>query len=143
MPAFPVDSFAVTFRSDLGILIGRWLRPLPPPELQATYELMLREAQAHEGCRYWLLDLRRRPVEQVDLNGWIQEQFTPMVAANLGGALFTAYLVGPGQRSTIESLTMDNYLVEAAAFESYPSFFDDEALAVAWLSDLRERAGGR
>jgi len=140
---FPAGAFSLDYRPDLGILIGRWLHDLPPPELQATYEVMLAEARARANCRYWLLDLRRRPVKEVDLNVWISEQFTPVIAADMGGALFTACLVGPEQRAIVEGTRMSNYLRQAADLESYPCFFDDEAAAVTWLTDLRERAGGR
>ena len=131
MSAFPSGAFSLDYRPDLGILIGRWLRDMPPPELQATYELMLKEARAQSNCRYWLLDLRRRPLTHVDINVWISEQFTPVIAADMGGALFTACLVAPDQREAVESLAMGDYLRQAAKLESYPCFFDDEA-AGAW-----------
>ncbi|GAA4348735.1 hypothetical protein GCM10023185_04920 [Hymenobacter saemangeumensis] len=143
MSDFPAGAFSLDHRPDLGILIGRWLRNLPPPELQATYRVMLEEARAHSSCRYWLLDLRRRPVTEVDLNVWISEQFTPVIATDMGGALFTAFLVGPDQQAAIESEHMSNYLRQLADLELYPNFFDNEADAVTWLADLRERAGGR
>ena len=116
---------------------------MPPPELQETYEVMLKEARSNDCCRYWLLDLRRRPVTEIDLNVWMSEQFTPVIASDMGGALFTAFLVGPDQRHAVESEDMGTYLRQQANLEVYPSFFDNEAEAVAWLVDLRERAGGR
>ena len=140
---FPTDAFSLEYRSDLGILIGRWLQALPPPELQGTYEAMLAAAKAHGNCRFWLLDLRRRPLAGPDLNEWFGNQFSPRLAATLGGPLFTAYLAGPHQRVAAESAEMELHLRQAAALDSYPLFFDNEAEAVTWLCDQQERAGER
>ncbi|RZK62079.1 MAG: hypothetical protein EOO59_03485 [Hymenobacter sp.] len=92
MSVFPSNAFSLEYRADLGLVIGRWLMDLPPPALQGTYEAMLAAAQAHNNCRFWLLDLRRRPVAGPDLNEWFRDQFSPRLAAVLGGPLFTAYL---------------------------------------------------
>lgn len=125
------------------MLIGRWLQALPPPELQGTYEAMLAAARAHGGCRFWLLDLRRRPLAGPDLNEWFRDQFSPQLAAALGGPLFTAYLAGPHQRLAAESEEMELHLRHEATLDSYPLFFDNEADAVSWLVAQQERAGLR
>jgi hypothetical protein len=141
VPSFPTDAFSLEYRSDLDILIGRWLQALPPPELQGTYEAMLAEAKASGNSRFWLLDLRRRPLAGPHLNDWFREQFTPQLAAALGGPLFTAYLAGPHQRLAAESAEMELYLRHAATLDSYPLFFDNESDAISWLTDQQERAG--
>ncbi|OGX86291.1 hypothetical protein BEN47_01700 [Hymenobacter lapidarius] len=140
---FSNNAFPLEYRADLGILIGRWLHALPPPELQGTYEAMLDAAKAHGSCRFWLLDLRRRPLAGPDLNEWFREQFSPQIASALGGPLFTAYLAGPHQRLAAESAEMELHLRHAATLDSYPLFYDDEAEAVIWLTDQQERAGVR
>ena len=58
---FSNNAFSLEYRADLGILIGRWLQALPPPELQGTYEAMLAAAKAYGNRRCWLLDLRPPP----------------------------------------------------------------------------------
>ena len=143
VPTFSNDAFSLEYRPDLGILIGRWLQALPPPELQGTYEAMLAAAKSHENCRFWLLDLRRRPLAGPDLNEWFRDQFSPQIASALGGPLFTAYLAAPHQRAAAESAEMELYLRHAATLDSYPLFYDDEAEAVNWLTDQQERAGVR
>lgn len=103
MSSFPIDAFSLDYRADLGILVGRWLQALPPPELQGTYGAMLDAARAHGSCRFWLLDLRRRPLAGPSLNEWFRDQFSPQVTSALGGPLFTAYLAGLHQHLAAES----------------------------------------
>jgi hypothetical protein len=116
---------------------------MPPPELQGTYEAMLGAAKSKGNCRFWLLDLRRRPLAGADLNEWFRDQFSPQVAAALDGPLFTAYLAGPHQRQAAESAEMELHLRHAATLDSYPLIYDDEAEAVSWLIEQQERAGIR
>ena len=98
---------------------------------------MLAAARETGNCRFWLLDLRRRPLAGPDLNEWFREQFSPQVTAALGGPLFTAYLAGPHQRIAAESAEMELHLRHAATLDSYPLFYDDEAEAVKWLVEQR------
>jgi hypothetical protein len=133
MAVFTADAFSVEYRADLNLLIGRWLRALPPPELQGTYEVMLAAAHAQGNCRFWLLDLRRRPVAGLDLNEWFRDQFSPRTAAELGGPLVTAYLAGPHQRPTAESDALELHLRQRTAMNAFPQLFENEADAVHWL----------
>lgn len=141
MSVFPSNAFSLEYRADLGLIIGRWLKELPPPELQGTYEAMLAAAQAHGNCRFWLLDLRRRPVAGPDLNAWFRDQFSPRIAAALNGPLFTAYLAGPHQRPAAESDAMELYFRREAAVNAFPQLFENEAEAVEWLRAGQVRAG--
>lgn len=141
MSIFPSKAFALDYRADLGLIIGRWLKELPPPELQGTYEAMLAAAQTNGNCRFWLLDLRRRPVAGPDLNAWFRDQFSPRIAAALNGPLFTAYLAGPHQRPAAESDEMELYFRREAAVDAYPQLFENEAEAMAWLRAEQVRAG--
>ncbi|MDO7844944.1 hypothetical protein Q5H92_01135 [Hymenobacter sp. M29] len=141
MSTFPTHAFSLEYRPDLGVLIGRWLQAMPPPEVQGTYQAMLAAAKEHGNCRFWLLDLRRRPLDGPDLNEWFRDQFSPQVTAELGGPLFTAYLSGPHQRQAAESEEMEERMRQAAAIDSYPLFYDNEAEAMNWLHDQQERAG--
>ena len=141
MPTFSNNALSLEYRPDLGILIGRWWQALPSPELQGTYEAMLAAAKTYGNCRFWLLDLRRRPLAGPNLNEWFRDQFSPLVAAALGGPLFTTYLAGPHQRRAAESAEMELHLRHAATLDSYPLFYDDEAEALTWLAEQQERAG--
>lgn len=141
MSLIPASTFSLEYRADLGLLIGRWLKDLPPPELQGTYEAMLAAAQAHGNCRFWLLDLRRRPVAGPDLNAWFRDQFSPRLAAALNGPLFTAYLAGPHQRPAAESDEMELYFRREAAVNAFPQLFENEAEAVEWLRAGQARDG--
>ena len=38
---------------------------------------MLAAAREPGNCRFWLLNLRRRPLAGPDLNEWFSEQFSP------------------------------------------------------------------
>lgn len=141
MADFSATAFSLEYRADLGLIIGRWLLDLPPPALQGTYEAMLAAAQAHGNCRFWLLDLRRRPVAGPDLNAWFRDQFSPRIAAALNGPLFTAYLAGPHQRPATESDAMELYFRREAAVNAFPQLFENESEAVAWLRAGQERDG--
>lgn len=141
MSIFPSDAFLLQYRADLGFIIGRWLMDLPPPELQGTYEAMLAAAQANGNCRFWLLDLRRRPVAGPDLNAWFRDQFSPRIAAELNGPLFTAYLAGPHQRPAAESDAMELYFRREAAVNAFPQLFENEVEAVEWLRAAQARDG--
>jgi hypothetical protein len=141
MSLFPGNAFSLQYRPDLGLLIGRWLKDLPPPALQGTYEAMLAAAQAHANCRFWLLDLRRRPVAGPDLNEWFRDQFSPQIAGALNGPLFTAYLTGPHQRPAAESNEMELYFRQEAAVNAFPQLFENEAEAMEWLRAEQVRAG--
>ncbi|TDN35747.1 hypothetical protein E4631_24465 [Hymenobacter sp. UV11] len=141
MADFPAHAFSLEYRPDLGLLIGRWLQDVPPPALQGTYEAMLTAAQAHDNCRFWLLDLRRRPVAGPDLNEWFRDQFSPRIAAALDGPLFTTYLAGPHQRPPAESPAMELYLHREAALNAFPHLFEEEAEAVTWLRAEPAREG--
>ena len=48
--AFPISTFSLEYRPELGIFIGWWLQALLPPDLQGTYEVMLVTAKAHDNC---------------------------------------------------------------------------------------------
>jgi hypothetical protein len=141
MSDFPANAFSLEYRPDLGLLIGRWLKDLPPSALQGTYEAMLATAQTHGNCRFWLLDLRRRPVAGPDLNAWFRDQFSPRITAALNGPLFTAYLAGPHQRPAAESEAMELYFRREAAVNAFPQLFENEAEAMEWLHAGQARAG--
>ncbi|MGI4737263.1 MAG: hypothetical protein ACRYG7_19020 [Janthinobacterium lividum] len=134
-------AFSLAYRPDLGLIIGRWRADLPPPERQGTYEAMLAAAQAHGNCRFWLLDLCRRPVAGPDLNAWFRDPFSPRLAAALNGPLFTANLAGPHQRPAVESDAMALCFRREAAVDAFPQLFESEADAMAWLRAGQARDG--
>ncbi|RZK33598.1 MAG: hypothetical protein EOO57_12865, partial [Hymenobacter sp.] len=65
--------FTLAYLPDQHILIGRWLRPVLLHELQAHYQELLGAALAHGSCRYWLLDVRRRRINDADAVRWFGE----------------------------------------------------------------------
>ena len=106
-------------------------------ELQTHYEAMLAAALAHDHCRHWLLDVRRRPLITLDSARWVTQDWLPRAAAALRPArLRLAFLVDPVRA---ENLRADPELraVMAAAYAPGHPFdlrtFTDEGAAVAWL----------
>ena len=130
---FVQDFLEISYRSDLNLLLARWLRPIELSEMQHGYNLLL-DAAAAGGCRQWLLDVRRRQnTHQVGAQ-WMVATFLPQLAPRLGGRTRLAYLMAPV------------YLRDEAADAAFPAadYFSDkpfvserfieENAALAWLN---------
>ena len=127
------DFLDISYRADLDLLAGRWLRPIGLAEMQQGYQLLLAAAVAH-GCRRWLLDVRRRQNTHQIGAQWMVSTFLPLLAPQLGGRTRLAYLMAPA------------YLRDQAADAAFPSpaYFADkpfvgerfieESMAIAWLN---------
>ena len=131
--SLPQNFLEISYRADLGLLTGRWLRPIELAELQQGYYLLLEVALAN-GCRRWLLDVRRRQNTHQIGASWMISTFLPLLGPQLGGRTRLAYLMAPA------------YLRDAAADAAFPTpayFVDkpfvgerfiEENTAIAWLN---------
>ena len=130
---FVQDFLEISYRADLNLLVARWLRPIELSEMQHSYHLLL-DAAATNGCRQWLLDVRRRQnTHQVGAH-WMVATFLPQLALRLGGRTRLAYLMAPV------------YLRDEAADAAFPTAdyfagkpfvserFVEENAALAWLN---------
>lgn len=100
-PLSSPDFVELSRRDELGILVGRWRRPVSAPELQQSYEAALQAARPTR-TRYWLLDLRGRGPASEDDTHWVLTQFLPRLAKQVKGRAYLAFVVGPGQLSAEE-----------------------------------------
>jgi hypothetical protein len=132
-PLYLADFAELTFRNDLQIVLGRWLRPVSSTELQQSYEALLATANPHR-CRFWLLDLRRRGISSEDDTLWTLETFLPQLPPRLGGRVYLAFLVAPGHLSAIDQETGAPMVSNA---QCHVRLFTDEGLATAWLGRRR------
>jgi hypothetical protein len=130
---FP-DSFTLTYLEDQHLLIGRWLRPVALAELQAHYEALLAAAVAHGGCRHWLLDVRRRTINDAAAVQWFGQEFGPRLPQALGQPVVVAYFAMVGQDvATSDPALWENIRQGSLAGAQY-CYFDQESTAMAWLS---------
>ncbi|WP_210516947.1 hypothetical protein [Hymenobacter terricola] len=114
-PILVQDFLEISYRADLDLLLGRWLRPIELAEMQQGYELLL-DAAVAGGCRRWLLDVRRRQnTHQVGAQ-WMVDTLLPQLTTRLGGRTRLAYLMAPV------------YLRDEAADAAFPpaSYFVDK-----------------
>ena len=125
-------NLSVTFRSDLNILICRFIQPTPSDLLRAGYENALAIAKEN-NTRFWLFDLRRRGPARPEDETWILESFFPRLEANAQETQYFAYLVTPSHlvhvRGVIGLDKLANYSPHV-----HISVFDSEAKAIDWLT---------
>ncbi|AII51518.1 hypothetical protein [Hymenobacter sp. APR13] len=133
-PTLLADFVELSFRPDLQLLLGRWLRPVSSSELQQSYEALL-TAAVPPKCRFWLLDLRRRGISSEDDTLWTLETFLPLLAPRLGGRVYLAFLVSPGHLSAIDQESGAPMVTNA---QCHVRLFTDEGLATAWLGRRRQ-----
>lgn len=131
-PILVQDFLEISYRTDLDLLVGRWLRPIELPELQLGYQLLLDAAQAG-NCRRWLLDVRRRlNTHQVGAQ-WMVTTLLPQLEGRLGGRTRLAYLMAPVY---LRNEAADAAFPPAAYFVDKPFIgerFIEEKAALAWL----------
>lgn len=127
VPPAVAGFLAFHYRPELGTLLGRWLRPVSPRELQQGYVAL---AAAH-GTRYWLLDLRARGPASEDDTHWVLTEFVPGLAEQLGRRVYLAFLVAPGQLSPEEQQLGSPMVLDERA---HVRLFADEVPAQTWLS---------
>lgn len=123
----------LSFRADLGLLFGRWLRPpVDEAEFRQGYEAILALAARH-GARYWLLDLRRRGPIGAEATRWVTDTFLPQLAERLQCRSCLAYLLSPSHLTA--------YAAQPEAAAPAPcdvALFSDEHAALHWLDQCRQ-----
>jgi hypothetical protein len=137
MPApltYSAESFSIEYRAEQHLLIGRWLCPVLLEELQTHYEAMLEAALAHEGCRHWLLDVRRRPYRDEAAAQWFGDVFGPRLPQALGRPVVIAYFAMVNQDIASEDATLWANMVQGSLQGSQYCYFNQESEALAWLS---------
>jgi hypothetical protein len=137
MSDFQPDYLAISYRPDLRVLVGRWMRPVTLPEMQAGYELLLEAAITHQ-CQEWLLDVRRRFNTDREGAHWMTTEFLPAVARRMGGRTYLAYLLAPlllRDQSADDAFPTPESMV-AAPFLGVR--FTDEREAIEWLLAVRQ-----
>ncbi|RTQ48564.1 hypothetical protein EJV47_16460 [Hymenobacter gummosus] len=135
------DFLQISYRPELDLLVGRWQRIVSEGELYASYPALLEEAVAR-GCRYWLLDARRRLNIEVAITPWLLNDFVPRLGQHLGGRAYLAYLVAPVQLT--DAVPADKQIPPLVYFEGRAALmqrFTDEATALAWLQEQRASGG--
>ena len=113
-------------------LEARWLRPVSSAEYRASYEALLAEAEA-AACPYWLVDIRRRSSPTAADGRWLINEFSPLVPARLGTAVFMGTLFPPG---FVEPAAPAHPIVPNA-YQPVPNLlvrnFSDEPALLKWL----------
>jgi len=133
-PTFSPDSFTLTYLADQHLLIGRWLRPVLLEELRSHYEALLEAAQAHGQCRHWLLDVRRRIINDPEAVAWFGHEFSPRLPAALGQPVVVAYFAMVNQESMHGEPALRENIRQGALQGSHYRYFNQESEALAWLA---------
>ena len=133
---FSTDFLTITYRPDLDQLTARWQHAIKQEELMAGYEA-LRQAALFYGCRFWLIDARRRTSRSHSGPEWVTTQFLPQLQQELGGRLGVAFLTLPHYLTGLPTTL-------AAPPPSAPvqfARFLDEGAANAWLATQQAATG--
>ena len=133
------DFLEISYRPDLDVLVGRWMRKISAAEMCQGYEHLL-EAAVQCGCRQWLLDARRRFNTDRDGARWMISTFLPQLGPRLGGRTHLAYLLAPVLLRDTEA---DAAFPPASFFDDKPynaDRFTDEREAIDWLQTARREA---
>jgi hypothetical protein len=128
------DGFTLTYLPDQHLLIGRWMRPATLAELQAHYAELLQAAQAHGNCRHWLLDVRRRTINDPEAARWFGEEFGPKLPTVLGQPVVVAYFARVGQDVAATDPTLGENIRQGYFHGAKYHYFDLESEALAWLA---------
>ena len=92
-PILVQDFLEISYRADLNLLLGRWLRPIELTEMQRGYQLLLEAAVAGQ-CQQWLLDVRRQQNTHKVGAKWMVSIFLPQLGPSSGRTRL-AYLMAP------------------------------------------------
>jgi hypothetical protein len=131
---FSPDSFSLTYLPDERLLIGRWLRPVSLADIQTHYAALLEAAQAHDDCRHWLLDVRRRQLNDPAVVQWFGQEFSPKLPALLGQPVVIAYFSMVNQDFASEDPNLWENIKQGAMQGSQYRYFNQESEALAWLA---------
>lgn len=127
------DTFQLQYQAADGVLCGRWVAPVLDADLRAQYIQLLQAAQDHDGCCYWLLDMRERNWHMPSFGQWISTEFAAAVRAALAGPVFVAYILSPRHRSAAARAQEQRAQQQSQAQQLHSGVFDDEESALAWL----------
>jgi hypothetical protein len=128
------SSFTLTYLADQHVLIGRWLRPVALHELQAHYQELLAAALANGRCRHWLLDVRRRSINDAAIVQWFGETFSPQLPQLLGQPVVVAYFAMVGQDVATADPALRKNIRQGSLQGAMYCYFDQEGEAMGWLA---------
>jgi len=129
----PRSMFDTMYSTTQRLLLDRWHGPVDFTQLPGHYTSLLALAQQHQGCRFWLLDLRACAWSTPMLSPLFSHYFALHAGGVLGCPLFIAYVLPPAPYALAQASTPDHLLRLCAAHQVYPSFFEAKADALAWL----------
>lgn len=138
MPAdTDTSTISITYRSDLRLLIARWLRDVSQPELQQGYTQVLQAAVQHQASG-WLLDSRRRSQSSAEMVEWLAQEYLPELSPALNGRpVYLACLVAatwqPGTSPATPLAVLAQSSARAAQKGYQVQLFSDEGAAASWL----------
>lgn len=125
---------SLTYRPDLRALIVRWFESTSDAELRRDLEAVEQQAQEHDNCTLWLLDIRRRQLASDEVDEWAAHTFFPRLPASLGKPVRVAFLSTPMQLAQVVLGSSQVVINEAAKSGTRLHFFADEAAALSWLT---------
>ncbi|NVO84441.1 hypothetical protein [Hymenobacter terrestris] len=139
MPA-NTSALSITFRSDLDLLIVRWLRDVKQSELQEGYAQVLQAAIQHQAA-YWLVDSRRRFKSNPEMVDWLAHEYLPDLSPALDNRpIYLACLVGatwqPGNAPATPLAVLAQSSSLASKDEYKVQLFSDEGVANTWLQQM-------
>jgi hypothetical protein len=133
MSSSQISSFLqISYRPELQMLVGRWLRQTTPDEMQTGYLALLAEAQVQQ-CWLWLIDARRRDNANQAGTQWMMDTFFPQVPRQIHRKVFVAYLFAPTHLTELEA---DPSVPPLTYFDGRPcqvERFTEELAATQWL----------
>ena len=128
------SSFTLAYLPDQHCIIGRWLRPVTLAELQAHYQEVLDAALEYGRCRHWLLDVRRRRINDADAVRWFGEEFSPQLLQQLGQPVVVAYFAMVGQDVASTDPALWENIRQGSLHGASYCYFDQESAAMSWLA---------
>ncbi|MCC3156300.1 hypothetical protein LJ737_03575 [Hymenobacter sp. 15J16-1T3B] len=130
------DFLQIVYRVELGVLVGRWMQPVTPEQLQTGYAALLDAASAWQ-CRWWLIDGRRRTHSHKGDSRWMMDAFFPQLASRLGGKAYLAYLFTPSHLQELEAAAEVPKLEYFNDLPYQVERFIEEQPAMQWLAQRR------
>ncbi|SDX55123.1 hypothetical protein [Hymenobacter psychrophilus] len=142
MPA-DTPTLSITFRSDLNLLIARWLRDVSKSELQQGYTEVLQAAIRHQAGN-WLIDSRRRSQSNAEMVDWLAQEYLPELSPALNNrpvhlACLVAATWQPGTTPATPLAVLAQSSTLAAKNEYQVQLFSDEGAATSWLQQTANR----
>jgi len=136
MPATspPAHTFSLAYDARAQQLLACWRGHVTDNDLYAEYAELVASAEAHDYCRFWVLDIRARSWHSAAFRHWFSNEFAAAAHAALRRPLFLAYVVSPDQGRYINTPGVQTSQYNCLAYDLYTFFFDSEAAARDWLA---------